>query len=391
MTTFLRVSGRDPLVARDGRPFGAGQGNRMRSSGWLNPSVLAGSFRTTLAKAADREFDTTTQDELLQIEVAGVLPLVGEELYLPAPNDCVMDDNKNVYRARPEEAKVGEGADWPATGLWPVLLNAKGDFKPEPGASFWPMSRCAEWLTGNAIDPSKDDFLASPLVDLRDHVSLEAETGAAEEGLLFTTTGIGSRALPKHGRSPGPPKPTGPRRFDNFTEIELAARIDTVPPWGQQPLSKLAVWHPLGGERRLAHWRSAADQKVWDCPSRVTDAMRTTDRIMMTLATPAIFISGRDGWKPGWLDDRLTGSPFQGGPRLQLVGVCIQRWKAVSGWSYKTGGPKAIRRMVPAGGVYFFKSESTDNSALARHWLRPVSDGEQERRDGFGLAVWGTW
>jgi CRISPR-associated protein Cmr3 len=105
----------------------------------------------------------------------------------------------------------------------------------------------------------------------------------------------------------------------------------------------------------------------------------------MTLATPAIF---RDGWRPSWLD---TGVPFEGGPRLQLVGVCIQRWRAVSGWSYKTGGPKAIRRMVPAGGVYFFESTSDDNSALASRWLRPVSDGKQEKRDGFGLAVWGTW
>jgi CRISPR-associated protein Cmr3 len=109
----------------------------------------------------------------------------------------------------------------------------------------------------------------------------------------------------------------------------------------------------------------------------------------MTLATPAVF---GGGWKPGWLGDDLHGSPFVGGPSLRLVGVSIQRWRAVSGWSYKSGGPKPIRRAVPAGGVYFFESESMDNSTLAdHHWLRPVSDGEQERRDGFGLAVWGIW
>src|SRR5947209_14048794 len=101
MTAFLRISGRDPLVARDGRPFGAGQGNRMRSAGWLHPSVVAGSFRTTLAKEAGRGFDPATQDELLKIDVAGVLPLVGEQLYLPAPNDCVLDDKGGVFWARP--------------------------------------------------------------------------------------------------------------------------------------------------------------------------------------------------------------------------------------------------------------------------------------------------
>ena len=80
MTSYLSITARDPLVARDGRPFGAGQGNRMRSSGWLSPSVVAGSFRTTLAKASDRGFDAATQDELLKIDVGGVLPLVGGQL-----------------------------------------------------------------------------------------------------------------------------------------------------------------------------------------------------------------------------------------------------------------------------------------------------------------------
>jgi len=113
----------------------------------------------------------------------------------------------------------------------------------------------------------------------------------------------------------------------------------------------------------------------------------------MVLATPAIF---EHGWRPGWLNTKLIGTPPGGGPELKLVGVSIQRWKAVSGWSLakQAGtdkpGPKAIRRLVPAGGVYFF--ETKDNAAaLADQWLQPVSDNEQDRRDGFGLAVWGTW
>jgi CRISPR-associated protein Cmr3 len=388
MTTFLRISGRDPLVARDGRPFGAGQGNRMRSAGWLHPSVVAGSFRTTLAKEAGRGFDPATQDELLKIEVAGVLPLVGVQLYLPAPNDCVLDDKDGVFRARPAKTEDGEGADWPGEGLRPVMLGEPDNFKPEAVPAFWPLKRYEQWLTGTTVDPRSVDFLSAPLPDLRDHVSLDPETGAAEEGLLFTTAGISSRALQKHGRSPGPAKPTGPRRADNFSEIELAARVENVPPWGQEPLSKLSVWHPLGGERRLAHWRTAADGNAWRCPDAVRDKLANATQITMTLATPAVF---RHGWKPGWLEDRLSGTPVPGGPRLTLVGVCIQRWRAVSGWSYKSGGPKAIRRVVPAGGVYFFVADRSDNTALADLWLRPVSDGEQERRDGFGLAVWGTW
>lgn len=387
MTTFLRISSRDPLVARDGRPFGAGQGNRMRSSGWLYPSVVAGSFRTTLAKAADRGFDPATQDELLKIDVAGVLPLAGSELYLPAPNDCVIGEEVGVRRAKPMPMTQGEGADWPVRALLPVMIDTDKDFKPESGPAFWPMSRVVEWLIGKTVQP-RCDFLAAPLPDLRDHVSLDSDTGAAQEGLLFTTAGIGVRALPRYGCPQRPIRPMGSPRQDCFLDIELSARVEKVPQWGEEPLSKLSVWHPLGGERRLAHWRTAKDQTAWECHADVIGALRKTNQITMTLATPAIF---RHGWKPDWLDDQMSGSPTKDGPRLTLVGVCIERWRAVSGWSYKSGGPKPIRRIVPAGGVYFFESDSNDNSGLANHWLRSVSDGEQERRDGFGLAVWGTW
>jgi CRISPR-associated protein Cmr3 len=48
--------------------------------------------------------------------------------------------------------------------------------------------------------------------------------------------------------------------------------------------------------------------------------------------------------------------------------------------------------MVPAGGVYFFTRVDGDPRVLATNgWLKPVSDAPHDRRDGFGLAVWGTW
>jgi CRISPR-associated protein Cmr3 len=46
--------------------------------------------------------------------------------------------------------------------------------------------------------------------------------------------------------------------------------------------------------------------------------------------------------------------------------------------------------MVPAGSVYFFELLEGDPSAVLESWLRPVSDNEQDRKDGFGLALWGV-
>ena len=78
------------------------------------------------------------------------------------------------------------------------------------------------------------------------------------------------------------------------------------------------------------------------------------------------------------------------------MGVSIQRWRAVSGWSLadlpgQKRGPKPVRRISPAGGVYFFEIAEGSASGLADRWLESVSDDEQDRRDGFGLAAWGVW
>ena len=43
--TYLQITGLDPIVARDGRPFGDGTGNRMRGLPWPLPSAVAGSAR----------------------------------------------------------------------------------------------------------------------------------------------------------------------------------------------------------------------------------------------------------------------------------------------------------------------------------------------------------
>ncbi|MEW6405859.1 MAG: type III-B CRISPR module-associated Cmr3 family protein, partial [Chloroflexota bacterium] len=54
----------------------------------------------------------------------------------------------------------------------------------------------------------------------------------------------------------------------------------------------------------------------------------------------------------------------------------------------------ATRRMSPAGSVYFLElngSEANISSFIEAVWMQNISDDEQDCRDGFGLAVLGTW
>jgi CRISPR-associated protein Cmr3 len=121
----------------------------------------------------------------------------------------------------------------------------------------------------------------------------------------------------------------------------------------------------------------------------VKQSLAGANQIRLVLATPAVF---QHGWRPDWLKDGLVGSPPGAKIKLRLVGVSIGRWKAVSGWSLAPPrGPKPIRRLVPAGGVYFFTVVEGEPTELENHWLQSVSDEKQAQRDGFGLAVWGAW
>jgi CRISPR-associated protein Cmr3 len=402
--TTLELTAHDPIIARDGRPFGIGQGNRMRGLGWPLPSVVAGSFRTALVKAnAALDFTRNTPLDLLHVEVAGVFPTFENELYLPAPGDCVWSGDTGEIHAAAPLVMGACGCDLPVDGLWPVVYSddpKMPDFKPKSVPAWWPLNEIANWLVGKAV-AFDSKFLNAALQETRDHVCLDPDTGAAAEGQIFATAGLNVTHLPRHAvKSNDTQLPLG----DRFAEITLSARV-TIAERAFEHVEKLATWHPLGGERRLVHWQRNDAANLWKCPETVKSDIESATRIRMVLATPAIF---EHGWRPGWLDETtLIGKPLGDGPTLKLVGVCIARWRAVSGWAYAPHaeddgrrrvvpqdrpGPKAIRRMVPAGGVYFFEKVDGDSRILASNgWLKPVSDAPHDCRDGFGLAVWGTW
>lgn len=382
MSIILQVTPHDPVIARDGRPFGVGQGNRMRGLPWPLPSVVAGAFRTTLVKAnPELDFAGDMPQRLMQIAVAGTFPVCANKLYLPAPNDCVAEPNDNgkaiktVYRLSPDEA-YSDGCDLPE-GLKPVMLptNAE-DFKPADIPAWWPASKYVDWLLGKNVQ-FDGSFLKSPVQEIRDHVKLDSALGAAEESQLFSTTGLNISHLPRFDAK-------GAGKFEErFAEVLLNVRVND----GESSLklgNDLNLWQPLGGERRLVHWRQQSGEITgWSCPDPIQNALKTTTKVRMILATPAIF---KQGWKPD-----LEHGPLKD-CGLTLVGASVGRWKAVSGWSLAPPrGPKAIRRMAPAGSVYFFEVRPGAAETLADKWLESVSDNQQEQHDGFGLAIWGTW
>jgi CRISPR-associated protein Cmr3 len=394
-------------------------GQPMRSLDWLYPSVVAGSLRSLLARQVGR----IEPDRLRNVSVHGLFPLAdsgcGRELHLPAPADISARHSPTcgsleAFASRPEPIPTDCGCSgvWSSAsgcqpisheladeGLQPVTLSPRAgdDFKPEKLPAWWSLSRLAEWLanpTGENFDlPTAgvrpDGFLESPVRDHRVHVVIDPDSLAVKnENALFQTTGLSVERL---------------RRGDRRVEAKLAIRVEldsSAKEKFEQPLQSLSVESPLGGERRLVHWRSDGDVSTWSCPVAIRDALRQVSvnggGVRLMLATPAIFSRG---WMPGWLNFDTSNKCWLGTPpgltagdvTLRLVGVRCERWLPISGWDYETGKPKAIRRMVPAGAIYFFTVESGNPAVLSDQWLRSVCDDSQDQRDGFGLGAWGIW
>ena len=79
-----------------------------------------------------------------------------------------------------------------------------------------------------------------------------------------------------------------------------------------------------------------------------------------------------------------------------VVAAVVGRPVAVSGWNLKEGKPKPSRRAVPAGSVYFVRfpeawGEGEVRDWAGKVWFQNLSEEEQDRRDGFGLAALGLW
>lgn len=362
---YITITPKDPIIARDGRPFGFNS-NRMKSLDWFYPSVVAGTVRTVLGRQLGYNFkEEESLQKLKDISVHGPLPLLNNTLYLPAPLDCVAKSEKEYFIARPYAVSDGEDTDMP-NGLSPVLLDTEDDyFKPYKIPAFWSLYTITNWLKEpsklqNLDFDSKNNFIDFPQKEVRTHVKIK--NGVAEDEKLFQTTALDFMI----------------KKNNSFDLLQMSAFVS------DGSIKKTVA--TMGGERRIVGIDINSLQN-WDCPNEITQSLTGAKKnIRMVLATPAIF---NNGWLPSWLNENFEGS--LNNVKLKLKSAVVERWQPVSGWSYETNGPKAVRRMVPAGSVYFFEVLEGNASDLSSLWLKPVSDDKQDCKDGFGLAIFGIY
>lgn len=372
----VRIRGIDPLLFRDGRPFAADIGAQSaRTLIVPYPATIAGFLRTMLGNQLGAQWEEPDfVKRILNTEVHAPLLMCNEMVVLRAPADALVyrteENQTKVAPLRPYEAPNGAGCDLPA-GLQP--LRVPEEVKPAAGFQFWKWDSVAQWLQQSAPQGFLPEQVVPPEVEERIHVTIDEDKGSSAESYLFSAQFV----VPERYRW------RGGKAKEQWAYLARVTTGETV---------SLQGIGTLGGEKRLAAVEPVEPTQWQSCPSSLAQALASSKRVRMALATPAIFA---EGWKPGWLDKQLEGSPPSASSlKLKLVSAAVRRREAVSGWSYRKDhyGPKPTRLLAPAGSVYFFEVLEGDASVLSSQaWLAPVSDDPQDRRDGYGLAIWGIW
>lgn len=374
---------RDPLIFRDGKPFKADAGARAKSLPFPFPSTLVGAARTLAGRDAETGvFDKNQIEPLLEMEIRGPLLVeFGKEkpsFLFPAPADALIlkkkdqedvktkDEKARLIQLAPAKLKNGEATD--LEDLLVIAPTEEAQAKPNRKAPhFWKKDDFVRWLE----NPQNEDVILSklghngPIAESRMHVQINAATGTALDGALFQTSGLEFTQLQKE-------------KDEIYPELSRAKTLGLAIQTDADLREELGF---LGGERRVAQWQEASSElKLPECPHEVKKAIIEHKSCRLVLLTPAYF---EDGHLSKWLQEQYD---------IEVVAAAVLRYQVVSGWNYKENENKPTRRLAPAGSVYFLKIGKDVEKFIEDIWMKKnISDGEQNRLDGFGLAALGTW
>lgn len=392
----LTLMPRDGLFCKDGRGWYTSDVGRSHAWPWPQPPTVRGALRAVCGHAIMRRSGQRLAPADWELRTRGVAvrALLGlrrppdqdafsaAHRVWPVPLDAFHGEGGQVTPLDPVPEPLLPGLDLhdghaghdldPADqdafqAMWRPRLDARD--KPGPRPAFWSDERMMTWLAGPA--PLVAAGRCAPAQRPEVHVTINAGTGAATPSMLFSA------------------QVTEPHDAEGHAWA-LAVRCNLADgvAWADlrgQPMG-------LGGRRRLTRME-AADDALFDMDAALRTKLAGSPGLRLVCVTPAQFTRG-------WLPD---GFEADGGHYVgTLPGVCVAvRLRAalvprpldLSTWDTVANRPRATRRLVAAGAVYFF--DKADGSAFtaeehARLWLAQLGQA-RDCHEGLGLVVPGRW
>lgn len=368
------VHSSESLVFRDGRPFGDDghvNGGALR---WPHSFTVTGLLRNRVGmsrrpdyfKGAQRDRDIAA---IKKVQAVRILPLWrafadGSSWHplFPAPADAMVfpGERENHYRIFPFDyensfARGGVNLPWKN---WLLPVSSRREKPARDFPELWHEKPFFTWLEkGILSDPLDAGELGFnlPRPELRLHTAIDPFSGSAKNGQLFSSQGI--RLM------------TAANQYKSAGRFGIGVSLGQLDP-GDDPTGPCF----FGGERKTAHV-----DEIEDFMPAVPDWFSGGSRYLrLVLISPGDFGS----WIPDWLRpaDNEAETPWCTIPtsdlEIRLVSAFVPRWQPVSGWDYDRGGPKATRKLVPAGAVYVIELKEPLKAAAVAEllWGRSLND-----------------
>jgi len=381
-----RLDPRDPVVFRNGARAPA---LVPRHPGWLPPqTTVAGLVRARFVSNRSRVPKAEART-LLDVHLRG--PWLARwpegssappELWAPVPADAVQLGHGEERRfLRGELVTPGDeaGVSWleatPPLRCFVELPGRVDGIKTRPPRfPFWPLDAVVEWNLGGEVRGLESGSLGRPVApEHRVQVALDDDTGTAEAEALYSSGGVRFRegfglAVEVTDRRDDP-DPPAPAPGDPAQLVVLGGESRTT----RSTVEAGGCFPPF--DRYRDRYRQRLDQLA---SSGVPLGLR------LQLLTPGCFTD----WQPPWSEE-LTG---------RLHAACFGRYLPVSGWNLQARRPRAVRRLVPAGALYFLGPFPRERvlELCEKTWCSSLCegiDGHPESflappaHDGYGLVL----
>lgn len=346
----------DTLFFRDGKPF------NMSEEVWANglfpppPSVVYGALRTAYFShhLTDLEQAGGTNDPTSDLQIRGLYLTKGAEVFLPCPADIVLSKNEQFSVLALTDFS-GHSSSYPCS----AVLKAKDadlPVKPLEKNCYVSQTIFEEYLAGNVpseILLSEEFFEKEPKLGIKK----SPETGSSAEGMLY--------------------------RVEMFRpKAAVSLRVDVTDSATSLALPSHGILN-MGGEGKSLSYQTQTDSMAIKAPALIGQ------RFKLVFASPSIF---EQGWLPSGFDQTTLIGNWRGCP-VKILAATFDRPAYLGGFAMKTkhqrGGPKPMRRAVPAGAVYYLEALENIQDIIPAFHGQCISE-LGTAKEGFGLCFVGA-
>lgn len=349
----------DTLFVRDGKPFSMGE------DVWANgvfpppPSVVYGALRTAhfSSHLKDLEQAGGSNDITSSLRINRLLLSKEGEVFFPSPFDLVQSKKSKKNELDIEILKIKE-ASFVSSNPSAFVLDSTEVEQPvesSGGKACLDLIDFNKYLNGNVgIVPieNKCFFELEPKIGIQK----DRTTGGAAEGKLYRVEMF---------------RPKG----DTGLFVDWSADEDLA--------ISASGFLKVGGEGKAVSYTGSQSKFQVKMPEI------EGHRFKLVFATPAVF---EKGWLPKGIDLKTLEGTWKG-IAVKVLAAAFDRPIHLGGFNMRTihqkGGPKPMRKAIPAGAVYYLEAQNTEAKEVASKFHgKCISDFGLDR-EGFGLVYVG--